>query len=191
MKYLAIKAISSLSRFRIAAPLFTLLLLGTTSFAGDDRDQHEKKPPRVPTGLQVSATNELDFHVTGVGVQIYVWTQSPTDPTQFSWVFKAPHAVLLHRDDIVGIHFAGPSWQGNDGSKVVAARVSSATVDPDAIPWLLLQATSTSGIGIFANTTYIQRIKTEGGVAPTTPGSFVGQEALVPYVAEYYFYRAR
>jgi hypothetical protein len=134
----------------------------------------------------------LDFHVTGVGVQIYVWTRSTVDPTQFSWVFKAPHAVLIHHhDDIVGIHFAGPTWQGNDGSKVVGTRVNlPITVDADAIPWLLLKANSNAGIGIFAETTYIQRLKTEGGLAPTAPGSFAGQEALVPYVAEYYFYRA-
>lgn len=184
------------SAFRPAAPVLALLLLGAAASAHDDRDcdgeRHGSRPPRVPVELQVPAGNELQLQAAGVGVQIYVWTQSATDPTQFSWVFKAPHAILLHhREDLIGIHYAGPSWQGNDGSKVVGSRVASSTVDPQAIPWLLLKAASNDGVGIFADTTYIQRLETSGGLAPTTPGSFAGQEALVPYIAEYFFYRAR
>jgi hypothetical protein len=87
-------------------------------------------------------------------VQIYVWTVNPTNPALASWVFKAPHAVLFashehERDDVTGIHFAGPTWQDNDGSKVVGARLSSVTVHSNAIPWLLLQAAITSGDGAF------------------------------------------
>jgi hypothetical protein len=64
-------------------------------------------------------------------------------------------------------------------------------VDPDAIPWLLLAAVpaSTEGPGIFADTTYIQRVNTSGGKAPSVTGNFVGQVARVPYTADYYFYR--
>src|SRR4030095_10611238 len=103
-------------------------------------------------------------------------TVNTKDPTLSAWVLKAPHALLLDRLDILGIHFGGPTWQGNDGSKVVAARVDSVTVDPDAIAWLLLKTTSTSGDGPFADTTYIQRINTVGGLAPATPGTVAGEE---------------
>jgi hypothetical protein len=48
---------------------------------------------------------------------------------------------------------------------------------------------STEGPGIFANTTYIQRVNTSGGKAPSEAGVFVGQVARVPYTADYYFYR--
>lgn len=197
MKNSPFKTITSLRAFgvRMTAPLFALLLLATVSCAhagrNQERDEHGHRPPHVPAGLQVSAGHELQFHVTGVGVQVYVWTQSAANPTQFSWVFKAPHAVLLHHDeDLIGIHFAGPTWQANDGSKVVGRRVASSIVDSNAIPWLLLQAASNDGLGVFAVTTFIQRVKTSGGLAPATPGSYAGQEALVPYNAEYYFYRA-
>lgn len=183
------------STVRIVAPVFALLLLAAVSYSRDDRDRdqdrHGNRPPHVPADLRVPAGNELQFHATGVGVQIYVWTQSATDPTQFAWVFKAPHAVLVHHHEgIIGIHFAGPTWQGNDGSKVVGRRVASSTVDPNAIPWLLLQAASNDGVGAFAETTYIQRVNTSGGLTPTGPGSYAGQESLVPYLAEYFFYRA-
>ena len=38
--------------------------------------------------------------------------------------------------------------------------------------------------------TYIQRVNTSGGLAPTDPGHVVGEQVKVPYAAQYYFYRA-
>jgi hypothetical protein len=38
--------------------------------------------------------------------------------------------------------------------------------------------------------THIQRVNTIGGTAPAQAGAFVGEEARVPYTAEYYFHRA-
>ena len=57
------------------------------------------------------------------------------------------------------------------------------------IPWLRLQALTAEGPGIFAETTFIQRVHTAGGKAPSTNGSFVGQVARIPYTADYFFYR--
>ena len=59
------------------------------------------------------------------------------------------------------------------------------------IPWLLLRANSTEGPGVFQGVTFIQRLNTVGGTAPTTncDAAHVGQEARVSYTAEYWFYR--
>ena len=184
------------SALRGTPPLLAFLLFAAVSQGHDAErrgDRHGIRPPRVPAGLEVPAGNELASRATGVGVQIYVWTVNPTNATLASWVFKAPHAVLFasseeERGDVVGIHFAGPAWEGNDGSKVVGARVAGVTVNSNAIPWLLLQARTTSGAGIFTGTTYIQRLNTVGGLAPSTPGQVAGQEALAPYIADYFFY---
>ena len=75
---------------------------------------------------------------------------------------------------VVGHHyaFAGPTrpaWESESGSRVVGARsVPGVTVTPGAIPWLILSAVPdvTIGPGIFARTTYIQRVNTTGGLAP-------------------------
>ena len=72
-----------------------------------------------------------------------------------------------------------------------ASRVEvCASPDPTAIDWLLLRAVETSGPGVFSPVTYIQRVNTTGGKAPTTPGSFIGEVVDAPYTAEYYFYRS-
>jgi hypothetical protein len=118
-------------------------------------------------------------------VQIYRW-----DGT--SWVFVAPEARLFADpcyEGQVGLHYAGPTWEANDGSKVVGSAPIRCTPFRGAIPWLRLDATSLSDHGRFARLTYIQRVNTIGGTAPAEAGAFVGDEARVPYTAEYFFYR--
>jgi hypothetical protein len=174
---------SRLVKAKFAAVALSLLAFAST-LPAQTGNHNEQSPPLMPAILEVPAGQELIFHTYAVGVQIYVWNGA-------SWVFKAPEAVLYDEDGAVaGIHYAGPTWESKDGSKVLGARVAGSTVDPTAIPWLLLRAVTTSGSGVFSAVTYIQRLNTTGGLAPTTAGTSVGQVARVPYTAEYFFYRA-
>jgi hypothetical protein len=114
------------------------------------------------------------------------------DLSHFEWILKAPEADLYdHAGNKIGKHYAGPTWEAKDGSKVtgeLAARADSP--DPNAIAWLLLRARSTSATGIFGNVQFVQRLRTAGGVAPPQGCSqaAAGKEARVPYSAEYRFY---
>ena len=155
--------------------------------------QEESRTPDLPTPLcdsiRVDAGNEVAFHTYAVGVQVYRWNGS-------AWVLTGPVANLYADEGYrgqVGTHYAGPTWESNSGSKVVAARVLNTGCAPDAnaIPWLLLKKVTTDGAGIFDGVTFIQRVNTVGGLAPSEPGEFVGDEARVPYTAEYFFYRAK
>ena len=144
---------------------------------------NDNRAPEVPVEIAVPVGNKVHFHGFGVGVQIYTWNGT-------SWGAAVPEALLFHANGVVTIHFAGPTWQSNSGSTVVGALPPKAvTVDPNAIPWLRLDAKNPVGPGIFANTTFIQRVNTTGGKAPSTDGAFVGQVARVPYTADYFFYR--
>ena len=62
---------------------------------------------------------------------------------------------------------------------------------PDAISWVLLRVSSTSGAGIFGGITYVQRLSTTGGLPPATgcDATTAGAEVRSSYTAEYYFYR--
>ena len=140
--------------------------------------------------LNVEAGNKVAFHVYAEGVQIYRWNGT-------SWSFVGPEALLYADADgnsVVGIHYAGvggPHWESTSGSIVVGTVVERATPNPDAIDWLKLKATSHEGSGIFTQVTFIQRVNTVGGKAPTDPGDFIGEEVEVPYTTEYFFYRAQ
>ena len=134
---------------------------------------------RVPDGHQVA------FHAYAEGVQIYRWNGT-------KWDFVGPEAVLYApagADGVVGIHYAGPTWESNSGSLVVGKVLDRGTPDPSAIPWLKLEAIVTIGPGIFDGVTYIQRVNTVGGLSPADPGEFTDEIARVPYAADYYFYR--
>jgi hypothetical protein len=148
-------------------------------------------PPAVPDSLAVPAGNVLEFHLDGVGVQIYTCQLSASG--SYAWVFKAPQADLFGPGGrLAGAHYAGPTWEALDGSTVVGSKLAAYTADPSAIPWLLLQAASHDGKGLMSKVTYVQRLSTVGGLAPTTgcDADHVGAEADVDYTATYYFYRA-
>jgi hypothetical protein len=89
----------------------------------------------------------------------------------------------------VADHFGGPTWQTLSGGKVVGTVIDRCIPDAASIPWLSLSAVA-DGPGVFSKVNFIQRLRTVGGNAPTAPGSFVGEEANVPYTADYLFYRA-
>jgi hypothetical protein len=167
------------------------LFAGTASCAFAD----DKRAPDVPPQISVGETNKVHFHGFGVGFQIYTWNGT-------SWGTAVPEATLFDEDgNVVALHFGvfaangsfiGPAWQSNSGSEVVGKLPPAAVVvDTNSIPWLRLAAVKelTHGPGIFADTSFIQRVNTTGGKAPSTNGAFVGQVARKPYTADYFFYR--
>ena len=110
-----------------------------------------------------------------------------------TWTFAYPWAGLVDDNGAaVAQHFAGPTWQAADNSRVVATAIANKPSPTGSIPWLLLQATSTSGpspTGTFIPVTYIQRVNTTGGLAPQ--GACVnGATYASYYTADYYFYKA-
>ena len=163
--------------------LALVLFTGTSLLA---KGREADLPSPLCDSLNVPAGNRVSAHVYAKGVQIYRWNGT-------SWVFVAPDATLYADpcyNGEVGTHYAGPTWEADDGSKVVAARFADCTPNRGAIPWLRLDATSNSPQGRFGLITHVLRVNTIGGTAPATAGAFVGDEARVPYTAEYYFYRA-
>ncbi len=158
------------------------------AIAGDSNRSPELPSP-LCNSIEVPQGNIVSFHTYAIGVQKYRWNST-------AWVFVEPVAALFadaRYHGKVGDHYVGPTWESNSGSTVVATRVPGTGCTPNstAIPWLLLQATSTGGPGIFSSVTYIQRVNTVGGIAPAAPGSSIDEIVEVPYTAEYYFYRAQ
>jgi hypothetical protein len=101
--------------------------------------------------------------------------------------------------------FGDATWQSSfDSSRVWAQKTNFITAgtdetcpNPGAIDCLLLQTIGTkqgpTGGKILTKTTFIQRLNTRGGSAPATGCSTpadVGKQALVPYSADYHFFRA-
>jgi hypothetical protein len=144
----------------------------------------------VPPPLAVPSGNELAFAVDADGAQVYACTAGAGGA--FGWVFQAPEAKLSEPGGpAAGTHYAGPTWESTDGSKVVGAKVEAATPDATAIPWLLLRAASHAGNGRMAEVTFVQRVRTSGGNPPQggCDAAHAGAVSRVPYRAVYCFYR--
>ena len=146
--------------------------------------------PDVPDAIAVPAGVQPVLSVRASGSQIYA-CQAGADG-KFSWTLKAPEAELKdRRDKVVGQHAAGPTWKLNDGSEVAgkaAAHVDA--LDPESVPWLLVNVTSNSGKGALAKVTTIQRVHTHGGMPPSAgcDESHKGEESKSSYTADYYFF---
>jgi hypothetical protein len=145
----------------------------------------------IPDALRAPAEQLLTQQLHAKGVQIYQCKSSKEDATRFEWSLLAPEAVLMDKTGKkVAKHYAGPTWEADDGSQVVGQVVSRAdSPGGGSIPWLLLRAKSNSGRGRFASVASIQRLHTMGGNAPPAcSASQVDQQLRVPYSADYYFY---
>lgn len=141
-------------------------------------------PGDVPENLKPPAGERFAFHVTATGDQVYTCDGS-------QWSLSGPEAKLFDQSGKeVGSHFAGPTWQISDNSRVVGKLVASATPDANSVPWLLLTATSHSGEGLMQHVTSIQRLHTKGGKAPSSgcDASHKGEKTRSHYSADYYFY---
>jgi hypothetical protein len=125
------------------------------------------------------------------GVQVYACEKGSDG---YRWVFKAPDAWLFDKTGRqVGTHFAGPSWQLADGSKITGEVVAQAPApEPHAIAWLLLRAKSHEGTGVLSAADLVRRIDTHGGAAPATTcdSTQAPAEARMRYTARYLFYAA-
>lgn len=141
--------------------------------------------------IQPPAGERLFLTVHAKGDQVYTCKEGASE---FAWFLKAPEAQLFDKENKpFGKHFTGPSWEASDGSKITGKVVATApSPDPDSIPWVLLKVVSQDGSGILSHAASIQRIHTKGGKAPISGCDSVhaGQEARVPYTADYLFYAA-
>ena len=167
-------------------------------------------PPPVPDNIQVPEGSKLFLVGHAVGTQNYICLPSETG---VRFVLFTPQATLFEKDKQVTTHYFSPNpdeggtvratWQHSKDTSRVWGRAfeghSSSDpnfVAPGAIPWLLVTVVGAEdgpkGSSKLTETTYIQRLNTSGGVAPSTGCSSlsdVGNQAYVPYEADYFFYK--
>lgn len=170
-------------------------------------------PPPVPLGIEVEPPNQAFLVGRGVGTQNYVC--QPVDSLgRVNWVLFTPQATLFDdSDEQLTTHFFSPNplegsvvratWQDSRDTSIVWGRVIASSSDenfvkPGAIPWLKIevgkmraQAGPTGG-DTLAATTFIQRLNTDGGVAPAAGcvrPTDIGKREFVPYTADYFFYK--
>jgi len=143
--------------------------------------------------LPSPADARLLFTAEGTGVQIY---RSAGTGGALHWELEGPLARLtgprLGGQDLTIYHYAGPSWEAADGSKIArdpaVPVVSAPPADPADIPALLVTVAADPAAGILDHVAYVERLATHGGAAPATPPARSGTRIGVPYTATYAFF---
>jgi uncharacterized protein DUF3455 len=181
-----------------------LALATTTTALGADRVAR----PLVPGNLVVDEAYRPFLVGHAMGTQNYICAAINGG---IDWLPIGPQATVFDDDfEQMLTHFQSKNpvppnaiqatWQhSKDTSAVWAVRLRGSTdasyVAPDAIEWLLLHVTATqfgpNGGDKLSGTAFIQRVNTVGGKPPAgeCTAATLNTRALVPYEADYYFYR--
>ncbi len=105
------------------------------------------------------------------------------------WTFREPLASLMKEGRTVGRHFAGPTWEMADGSRITGKVVAQAGAPSTGdIPWLKLEVADRKGSGDFDAVTVVQRLDTVGGKKSGACRA-AGDLWAEPYAADYLFSR--
>ena len=204
----------------LAAALMLGCALGTVSSAGAQNVTAPPTPTLITPPAGNSAF--LLGHATGTQGYVCLpkdggasWTVNAARPeaTLFQSFYGQDFQIITHflspnanPNGIAPPLFGNATWQSSlDSSRVWAQVLNMNTIgagthpscpNSGSIACLLLQTVGSlpgpTGGKILANTTFVQRLNTNGGSAPADGCSTtadVGKQTLVPYTADYYFYR--
>lgn len=148
----------------------------------------------LPEQVRVPDAHVQKAWTVGIGEVTYACREKADQPGSYAWTFVVPAATLY--DDgkkEVGKYYGGPTWESKDGSKVTGKQVAVAPNSAGNLPLQLVKANPATGDGAMTGVSYIQRLNTVGGAAPSKvcDTASAGQEMKVAYQADYVFYTAR
>ena len=183
----------------IRTSLTTLALLGTAAALTACGSMSSPAAPAfnqssLPATVQVPAGQRIAMETVGAGDITYECRAKKDMPSAFEWVFVGPDAKLMDRSGkVVGRYYGPPAtWESNDGSKVTATQLAVAPASAGNIPLQLVKANPAMGMGAMQGVTYIQRVATQGNVAPAAActAANAGQKQVVKYQADYIIWKA-
>ena len=177
---------------RCASALAILGLSGCAGMGGSPMPMYSQAS--LPDSVKVPGGHAVVMETVGAGDITYECRAKKDMADQFEWVFVGPDAKLMDRKGAqIGRYFGPPAtWENKDGSKVTGAQLAVAPAGTGNIPLQLVKANPAVGAGAMQGVTYIQRVATQGGVAPAAvcAASSAGQKQVVKYQADYIFWRA-
>jgi hypothetical protein len=153
----------------------------------------------LPAG--VDAAGNPKFAWTLFTPEATLFSDDPSDPKQLITHFFSPNPDEFdNTKPFTDFHPIRATWEHSRDTSAVWARTfvkdDAVVVDPSAVAWLKLTVVGaengpTGGDALTA-ATFIQRVNTVGGIAPSSDTcdslEEVGTQAFRPYTADYIFY---
>ena len=168
------------------------MALGATAVLAQTPGYSTPAAAAAPASIDVPKGHKAVMTQVGAGDLTYECKEK-ADKSGYEWTFAGPNAVLYGSDKKpAGKYYGGPTWESNDGSKVTGKQLAVVPGAAGAIPHQLVQANPATGEGSMKGVTYIQRVNTQGGVAPKDApcaAKNAGEKKTVKYQADYVFYK--
>jgi hypothetical protein len=159
---------------KLAAPCLLLAALIGPAVAAD----------ALPDAIAVSGESVV-LSVHAEGAQVYECKAGASGGA--AWTFREPIATLISDGKTIGRHYAGPTWELNDGGAIKGKLLASAPgAGPADIPLLKLAVAEHRGAGVLKGANLVLRLNTRGG-ALSGPCATAGELRALPYSADYEF----
>jgi len=169
----------------------TLLML--TACASNPAKMNVFSQTSLPDAVQVPAGHFVALETTAAGDITYECRPKKDMAGEFEWVFVGPLADMKGRNgEMLGRYYGPPAtWDFKDGLKVSGAQVAVAPNGTGNIPLQLVKVNAAMGSGMAQGVSHIQRVATQGGVAPAVPCNEAakGSKQVVSYMADYIFWK--
>lgn len=176
------------------AALALAAVLGLSACAGMAPPAPVFDQATLPDAVKVPAGHRVVLETVGVGEITYECRAKANMAGAFEWAFVGPKADLNSRAGAkLGSYYGPPAtWAANDGSRITGAQVAVAPHMAGSIPLQLVKANPASGPGAMMDVSYVQRVATQGGVAPALAcdAGSAGRREVVKYQADYIFWKA-
>ena len=180
----------------ISLSLFSLLTMPLLAACAASAPSVAVDTSTLPAEVRVPAGNKPSLALKAVGTMIWKCDyKGPFTDQKYEWQLDQPDLKLLdNQGKQVGRLFGSPAqfdhWAA---SNITVTPVAEAPAGSDNLPLALVKANPATGSpGPLTGTTYVQRVATKGGIAPTADCNWmnVRQTRQAPFEAEYVFYRA-
>ena len=179
------------SRVGLLVAVSALALLsacGSRTFTRYDSQQN------LPEAIRVPAGNKAVLEARGKGNLLYECQAVKRAPFEYAWLLQN---TSLQLEDSYGrtiVYYPGARarWVHSDGSQVLARKLAEYPGDRQNLPLQRANAESLSVPGALENISYVQNLRTFGGIVTATActSSGLGMRVSVPYEADYVFWRA-
>lgn len=154
--------------------------------------QYLTQQPFLPSDIRVPAGHQAVLEARGVGELQYECQAVNRAPFQYAWLPRDRSIELRDSaNNSITLARSARSWTHRDGSELAVREFVEVNNGGPNLPLQRVRVEPATLPGALNNISYIQRIRTLGGVPSTRNCSAaeLGMRVAVPYEADYVFWR--
>jgi hypothetical protein len=152
------------------------------------------RQPALPGDIRVPAGHQAVLEARGVGQLQYECQATSRSPWQYAWLPRDRSIELRDTsNNAITLARSARSWVHRDGSELAVREFVEVDNGAPNLPLQRARVEATTLPGALHNISYIQRIRTLGGVPSVRNCSAaeLGMRVSVPYEADYVFWRGK